>query len=201
MTNLARIVITSEGYNGAPGYNIMHFSYGTYTELDHQEMANAIGTDLSSGYQDVQAYLVDAVTWSIGPTVQFFSAETGVIFDEVTASFSNPVITGTDDSVYIDRSACVNVAFRTNDFINGRRLIGRSFVGPIGGACFGADGQIHATALSAFSGMFDALLSGLGPRLCVWHRPTSVQAADGAYGDVATVTGRSVPGTLRSRKT
>lgn len=200
MTNLARIVITSEGYNGAPGYNIMNFSFGTYTELDKQEMANAIGTDLSTGYQSVQSYLVDEVTWSIGPTVQFFSAETGVIYDEVTASFSNPVITGTDSVVFIDRSACVNVAFRTNDFLNGRRLIGRSFVGPIGGGAFNADGQIHPSIAATFSGMFDALLSGVGPRLAVWHRPTSVQAADGAYGDVVTVTARGVPGTLRSRK-
>jgi hypothetical protein len=92
------------------------------------------------------------------------------------------------------------VSFRTNNFVNGRRLIGRSFVGPIAAQAFNSAGQIQNSAIVAFGGMFDGLISGTGPRLCVWHRPTGPSATDGTYGDVATITARSMPGTLRSRK-
>lgn len=202
MSILARMIVTSEGYNGAPGYNILHTSQGTLAyPLDKQEWANGFGVGLSNGFQDVQAYLVDEVTFSIGPTVQFIESDTGELVDEVTANFSNPVITGTGSGMALDRSACVNVALRTNDFINGRRLIGRSFIGPISNNGFTSAGQIDSGVVATFSGMFDGLTSGLGARLCVWHRPTSPTAADGAYGDVVTVVARSVPGTLRSRKT
>jgi len=201
MTLLARVVIESAGYLGAPGYNIMHFSPGTISGFDHQTIADSACQDVSDRYQDVQSFFVDDETWTIGPTVPFFKVTTGESVAEVTASFSNQVITGTGSDIYMDRSACVNVAFRTNDFVSGRRLIGRSFVGPISAQAFASNGQIQNTALAAFGGMFDGAISGLGPMLAVWHRPTTPSGTDGSYGDVVTVTARSVPGTLRSRKT
>lgn len=201
MTELARVVITSTGYLGAPGYNIIHASQGTIVPMDRQDVADSICQDLSDAYQDFQSYLVDEVQWAIGPTVQFIDVDSGALLDEITASFSNQVITGAGTGLALDRSACFNVAFRTNDFVNGRRLIGRSFVGPISNNGFTSSGQIDSGVVSTVSSAFDGLISGLGARLAVYHRPAPGQTTGGTYGDVVTVTCRSVPGTLRSRKT
>jgi hypothetical protein len=93
-------------------------------------------------------------------------------------------------------------------FTGGRRLQGRTFIGPVGADALTSGGQITGGAITICNGAFEDLYTGTGARLCVYSRPVeastgppAVDARDGLYGDVVTAVTRSVPGTLRSRKT
>jgi hypothetical protein len=90
-------------------------------------------------------------------------------------------------------------------FLHGRRLLGRSFIGPAGANTSTDNGQLSTEARTRVEEAYAAVTSGIGPRLAVYHRPTKdpISGAnnnDGAYGDVVTVSTPTTASSLRSRR-
>lgn len=201
MTLLGRSIVRSEGYLGGPGYNVIHWSAGVGPGPGDADGVEEWHDTLFAAFDSVDFALLEDVTYTIEESVAYFDDSDGVILGSTTDPAGDRIITGTGVGVFLSRATQAVVAERTDVYVNGRRLQGRIFFGPIQAEIIGADGQITDVHVANIGAAFDGCISGLGGRLAVWHRPSTPTSTDGTYGDVQSVTCRKVPGTLRSRKT
>lgn len=198
MTNLARVVVQLDGWVGGPGVNVLHFSEGFTPPWDEELVEDLVGT-LYDAYNACKDMLAPSVTVTVPAAVSIIDAGTGELVDIITSPSTPSVITSTGTSGSTSRAAQFCVRLNTSKFINGRRLQGRFFFGPMGGGLLSSTGQVTSTLSDNFSDAFSGLISGTGPRMAVWHRPKAGFPTSGDYGDVISVTASPTPGTLRSR--
>lgn len=201
MTILGRSVVKSTGFLGEPGYNIIHWSAGVGPGPSDPGGVEEWHDTLEASYSGISGYLINQAVLEIESQVVWFDDSDGVILGATTDPAGARIIDCSDLEFNVPRSLCATLRLRTDDFVNGRRLQGRIFLGPLGATPLGGDGQIIEGAQNQVTTSFAGLISGLGGRLAVWHRPTESAPASGAYGDVTGLICNSVPGTLRSRKT
>lgn len=201
MTIVGRTIVRSTGYIGAPGINVIHWTAGLGpgpTDEDGVDEFHATLFDALTNYDSASPVAVD---FAIEPQVVYFDASDGVLLGSTSDPDTPRVWSGTDASYPTSMANQLCIRFNTGTYVNGRELQGRMFLGPCGGYPFGLDGQVSSSIVNATPTWFSGLISGGGGRLAVWHRPTSVSAADGVYADVTAATCNTTPGTLRSRKT
>lgn len=207
MTNLARAVVALDGWIGGPGVNVLHFSEGFAPPFD-EDSIQGTADELHTAYSACADMLAPGVTITIPAAFPIFDVDTGEIVDVISVPEPVDVITSTGTSGSTSRAAQICVRLSTSKFINGRRLQGRFFFGPIGGGLLQSDGQVSPTMQNNFTDAFGGMTSGIGTRLAVWHRPKGNPHADppvpptgGDWADVISVKGSPTPGTLRSRVT
>lgn len=201
MTLVGRTILRSEGYIGGPGYNILHWTGGFGAGPDSPGGVEEFHDTLETALLGNAGYLVTGVTFTIEPDVAYFDATDGVIVGSTLDPVSRTPAVGSGSGVQLSRATQIVCALKTAEYVNGRRLQGRFFLGPAAINGIGTDGQIGAGAQADIEDNFSGLITGLGARLAVWHRPTPGSPTSGSYGDVTYLTVRSTPGTLRSRKT
>jgi len=203
MTELIRVKARWTGFTGAPGYTVLHFrdfgsgdgGGGAVT----QEAAVAAATKVAQFFTAIRATLVTSARIQVEGEIDVIEDTTG----ELTRSLSVPapaVISGTGGSAYSGPVGAV-VNWRTGGIRKGRRIRGRSFLVPLTGAAFGADGQIITSMRDTIQAAATALADSTGtPDLGVYARPSSAGASDGTW---AVATGAQVPtmaAVLRSRR-
>lgn len=201
MATLARFRIALADWPGAPGVCTLHFSPGTGFTTITTGRAESVAEDLTTALTAMSDVLVPGMTWEIEDDVALFASETGEIVDILTLGTGPYTGTGSGADAKTSRDTQVCMALKTNDFLNGRRLQGRFFWGPVTGSALDTSGNVNSTVRAVWPPLFDFALSGTSPNLCVWHRPTAAAPSSGTWGDVTLVSANTVPGTLRSRKT
>ena len=200
MTLLARAIIRTTGFAGAPGINVWHFSEGTsgggaWSQAVVDDLYTELG-NICSAFKNIGA---PGSSRTVDPELGIIDSATGQLVDAKTPS-SAPANypTPSNEPGDLPRAVAALARFQTDRFINGRRLKGRAFVGPLSGSSMDAQGLCNPTTLAVIEDAFDAVTSGLGPRLAVYHRPKG-GAANGAWGDVISVQVRTTPSYLNSR--
>lgn len=185
MANLRKITAVWSGWAGGPGVNTFYVLGGSSHLVEFTAFYNTFEASLPSGV---------AVTLE----------ETGVIVDEVTGDLTGgwteeagTAAAGSDTGGFAAGVGCT-VQWRTASILNGRRVIGHTYLVPIGRSCYQTDGTIAEANRASFQDAADTLLADLDESLVVWHRPVS-----GAGGAAALVTSAAVPdrpAILRSRR-
>lgn len=206
MTLLGRSVIRTTGYIGAPGINVIHWSAGLGPGPSDTDGVDEFNQTLQAMIESYLDIIPSEITISIDPDVPYFDASDGVLLGVTTDPGTPRSYSGTSSLLNGSRAVQLVCRHRTDAFVNGRRLQGRTFIGPISGDAIDNDGQIENAWRNETLDSWSGLISGLGGRLAVWHRPTfsgfpPVSNNDGSYADVTSVTANATPGTLRSRKT
>jgi hypothetical protein len=92
----------------------------------------------------------------------------------------------------------MKLRFATATVVGNRRLRGGIYLGPIADFAITSTGAIQSAANAAVASAYQAMISGIGPRLQVYHRP--VGGSGGVAGDVTGVTVMPLPAVLRSRR-
>lgn len=198
MADLARVKIELGGWSGAPGVSILNFSPGTI-DWSSQSDVDAFYEELDTYTSTVASVYVQYVTIAVSPDLTIFDSETGNI-QYVTGPTDAPTTyTSAASPSKTSRATMALVQFQTNKYINNRRLKGRMFLGPLAAESMTNDGLISTALQDAVPNWFAAMTSGIGPRLCVWHRPTASAPANGDYADVTSVSVRPTPSYLSSR--
>lgn len=200
MTLLARTRVALSGWSGGPGVNTFVWSAGTLGNISATAVDQA-HTELAGLYNSLDGYMVNGLVWEIEPEVAVFESSTGKIVgvELQTDELWNGTATATGTS--LSRSEMVYTRFLTGQWVNGRQLCGGFWLGPVASTCFESDGTIAPNIITEIQDQFAAITTGVGPRLAVYHRPTTKGGDDGLYHDVTQVITRNTPGTLRSRKT
>jgi hypothetical protein len=202
MTVLGRSIVRTTGYIGAPGINVIHWVSATGTEGSYD--VSLVNDWHSKLWNVVDHYLTDVpddVTMSIDHDVIIFEDSTGQAIGSISDTLSGASAPGTSSGTNASRGDCLTLRHSTSQWVNGRRLTGRTFYGPMAASMFDTDGQVASAFTSTTPGVWADLTTGLDGLLVVWHRPTSPTASDGAYGVVNVTICNSTPGSLRSRKT
>lgn len=201
MTFIFRAKLVSDGYTGGPGVNVLHFTQGV-PPITMDEMAQAIADELEALVTGLAGTWINTCQIHCPDYIDVIDVATGDIVDQRTVPTPFEAISGANTTTLISRgySVCVNLG--TDTFLRGRRLRGRIFLGPAGYSNTDANGQITSANQAFIPTQFDALISGVGPRLAVYHRPTVAPPYDseGSYGDVVNVSVAALPSDLRSRK-
>lgn len=190
---ITRITARWSGFRGAPGYSNFYFD-GEFAGAPAVEAAAVAVSDFFSGFY---AFLPGPVSIAVQPTAEVVDETTGQTLSILDFSAPAAVVGGTADNYSAAVGAVVN--WNTNDYVNGRRVRGRTFVVPLTSTAFDEEGDISSGALdslrSAASGLVTATMD---LPLAVWHRP-----ANGSGGSSHVVTSATVPdlgAVLRSRR-
>lgn len=200
MTLLARMTIGIDNFPGAPGYNILHFSEGTAGgNAWAQTVVDDLYAEILQLCYDNAQFQRPGVLIQVSPELDIIESTTGQLQD-VKGPTDLPVdVVGRGSGSDVPWAACALVKFSGDRIINGRRLNGRMYFGPLSGNALATDGSIASGAAAGISDNFDAVTQGLGVRLAVYHRPSSVAPSSGDWADVQSVTVRPTPSNLRRR--
>jgi len=201
VTNIYRSRIALTGWPGAPGVNTIYWTKGTLSTVGPTEVANW-HQDLADAWEIFGGYCVDNWTLTVQAQVDVLDVESGELVDIVISDAAEPTWSQTTavDSA-LSRASQLVVALYTDQFFAGRRLAGRTFLGPINTEAFTEDGEINSTCISAVSDAANAINSGTGPRWAIYSRPkTGAGAHVGRYGDIVNAVCRPFPAVLRSRR-
>lgn len=178
---------------GGAGYSTF-YSTAPVSPADAQAFANAV----AAFFGDVDTFIPSNVTISFDSEVRYLQDASGqlVAVQNVTPPAQVP---GVAAGAYA-AGAGARIDWRTSSIVNGRRVVGRTFLVPIIGSSFESDGTIVAgtlTALGTAATNYIAALAGVRSAV-VWHRPIN-----GAGGSIATISSGNVPdksALLRSRR-
>lgn len=200
MTTLARAIVQLDGWDGGPGVNVWTFSSGTGGVVwDDTDLAQ-IHSDLAAGYNVIDNYIQGGINITIPNVYDLFDVNTGNIVDQRVHGTQTVINTGGGKSA-VSRATQVCLGLVGDKYIAGRRVRGRKFFGPANSLCVdSATGLVASSAVTAFESAFEGMLTGLGPRVAVYRRPTSKGGADGDYADVGSFKVMRKPSVLRSRR-
>lgn len=190
MVNTSEVQLLWEGFPGAPGYTNL---YCFDTDIA------AMLTDVTSFVNDIKGLLPPIVTIRIPSAGNTFNAVTGSLVGSWTSG-TGSTVTGTGSPGYSAPSGAV-VNWFTGAIIpawtdtktppkthRAHRLRGKTFLVPLMGNAYDSDGSIGTTYLGTLATAANAM--PLAGHLAVWHRPSSLTAADGI---LSVATSASVP--------
>lgn len=190
---LLRVSAKWTGFSGAPGYSNFHFAGGGGLITDAQQVADRV----RAGIAIMLGVTAPGVTIQVINEVERLDADTGTLLGSHQVDSGNALVSTGTGSYSAASGACVN--WRTNDYRNGRRIRGRTFVVPMSGSMYDTTGTLSTGALTALNNFASEIRgTDLDSEFGVWSRPVG-----GAGGVFATCTGHSVPdkaAVLRSRR-
>jgi hypothetical protein len=192
MTALSRVRIVLSGFPGGPGV-ATHYVHDAATALGELKglwaaFAQVMPTDVFITYPTAGDVIEDTTGGLTGSwTAPGRSGDVGATSGTYSAP-SGAVVTWTTGAVF-----------------DKHRLRGRTFVVPIGGSQYDADGSLSAACIAALSAAAGEKVGTLAGNLVIWHRPIHATLAGPPerLGASSAVTGFSVRdrvAVLRSRR-
>lgn len=186
MADIMRIPVVWTGGTGLPGVNMF---FG-------ETVVPSAVADILAFFDDIKSLMPSSVTVQVPSSGDLIDDVTG----ELSGTWSNSEggsVTGTSGVSY---AAGVGVAIQwnTNGVRNRRRIRGRTFVAPLTGDLFQADGTINSSAFTLLGVAANLLASG--GKLVIWSRPTSTTSGDGDSNLVLSATVPDRITALRSRR-
>jgi hypothetical protein len=193
MATMWRVTADWSGGKIGTGFTNHYFTGGTSTP---QQCADATKAFFSSALSVGNA-LPTGVAIAFRASVDAIEATDGGLVTSLPVTAPG-TITGSGTGPYAALAGSC-VTWRTGDFLNGRRVRGRTFIVPLSGPSFQADGTIDTTILGFINTAAAGLISA-APEFLVWHRPTSKGATDGSQHVVTSGTAADKAAFLTSRR-
>lgn len=201
MSTLGRVRALWSGFPGAPGYTNFYF-VGTHVTGQFQQADVGPATTRAFTFLgNLRDSLPADVTITMDTIVDVVDSATGVLQAQYAVPSPPAPAQGSVAGGYSAPSGLI-VNWKTGKIHRGRPIRGRTFIVPLGGTSYDAQGTLAAGVQTAAQARATEL-AGLvedQPELVIWSRPTSKGAADGDYG---IVTAGLVPDKaviLRSRR-
>lgn len=197
MTNLYRHRIAWTGFAGAPGVSTF---YGL--------VAGAMMTPLHDLCTGLVNILPATVTLQVENSGDIIDSVTGNLTGTWTEAAVGPV-TGLDTTVYSAPSGAT-LTWLTSTVADSHRLRGRTYLVPLGGDAYQADGTLASSVIDILAGVASGFEAASLGNLVVWHRPRvaaaatayhpAVTARDGSFGLVTASSVKDAAAVLRSRR-
>lgn len=196
-----RMVITAP--TGSPYLCVMHFTASTE---DQAAADNAIAKTKNfwNAFASVWATTVSATNL---PNVDLITAATGSLVGQltVTVATTTGVVSGSD---FLPPATQALIRWNTADFVNGRRVRGRTFIPALLESANGADGRPAGQLVTTnVPNALAALLAAGASSFVTWSRPfagrtlpTPIPARSGTTHLVTTGTLQPQFAVLRSRR-
>lgn len=174
MARIARVTVDWTGFVGSPGYT--NFMFMLDGEFDWTlPAAQAATTVIDNFLSGIRSTLPPTATTKTRQTVEEIDSETGELMAFWTVNSAAAGIGTSAGGYSAAAGACINWA--TDGIRDGRRVRGRTFIVPLGGAALGTDGTIDTAELTTLQTQASALVNLVGQpvQLAVWGRPIKGQ--------------------------
>lgn len=203
MANILRVTAKWSGFNGAPGYSVLHFSVlGLGTdggEFPDSTYADGAAQKTANFFSAIESLIPDPITITVEPEIEMLDETNGQLI-EVFAAPSTPAAVGTNTGFYAGPVGAV-VNWRSNAVRNGRRIRGRTFLVPLASGAYGQDGSLLPSSQATLQAAATAFGStAAAPFLGIWARPTTSESTDGQWAAIASSTVPTLAAVLRSRR-
>ena len=185
MATIRRYRVLWGGIGGTPGYSLFYAN-----------AAGALASDLVTFFNAIKSQCPGPLQWDVPISGDTLDDATGTINGGWT-DVGGGVVTATGSGSYAAGTG-VFIRWATGAIVNGRRLVGRTFICPINGGGYDSNGTAGGTTLSTIGGAATTLAAA--GKLVVWHRPAP---GGGGGGSSSLVTAGTVPDqvtSLRSRR-
>lgn len=183
-----RITALWSGWPGAPGYSHFMFLGG-----DNAPTADSDASAVRALFAGITEYLPDSITIQVQSQAESYDDDMTLI-GYINLDPVPPSVNGIASGAYSGGSGAV-VNWGTAGVVGGRRIRGRTFLVPLAGAAYDADGSLSSVAISAIVDSAGALLSN-GAFVIVGSHPGVVE-----YSTVETANVPDLAAVLRSRRT
>lgn len=193
MVEIFRSTVRWSGFQGAPGYSVLHSGVFMDEGQGVQNVTNAV----RALFVSLAAELPGAVDLDILPEVEIIEHTTNTLVDVQPVDGGATISGGSTGTYSAPTGAVIN--WRTNTLRNGRRLRGRNFIVPLGGAAYASDGTLDTPARLVLQTAVDNYLADPGITPIIYGRPTA-GGTDGIEGVVVSGTVPDVAAVLRSRR-
>lgn len=153
------------GFSGSPGYTRFRFD----GDLD-AAAADAAGGRVSAFFTFIAALLPDTVTVAVDPTAEIHDIDGGLTG---TVAFApDPDVDGSGTGGYAAPVGAA-ITWHTGLFLGGREARGRTYIVPLNGADFEANGTLTSGTQTGLQDAADTLLGGTPPLVVAGgHSPT-----------------------------
>ncbi len=194
---MMRVRAVWTGYTGSPGLSTFYFS-GSNPVLPAEalEAANRVRAVFQTGGPSIPLGI--AVT--VSPQVDILSPATGTLLSSISVTPPATVAGSRSGSIGATSTMALG-RFGTAAVINGRKVQGRMFWGPLVTTDV-IQGQVISTLVSSIQGaILQAGITITTPIThCVWHRPDPATSTGGDNPAVTGYTCRTLAAVLRSRR-
>jgi hypothetical protein len=160
--------------------------------------ASGFSADLQTFFQAVKGWLPDDVTITVPNTGDIINEVNGELTGVWTDS-GGSTSTGTQTANFA-LGAGARVTWVTAGIRGGRRVSGTTFLVPIASSAMDTTGRISSGATASITTAASDLVTAQSPDFMVWGKPHSKAAADGESNAVLAGFCRTVPTSLRSRR-
>lgn len=185
MATLERIVVVWSGNTGLPGVSVFYGDFAT--------SANA---DVKTFFNSIKGAFNTSLSWSIPTGGDTINDATGTINGVWSNVAGGGTVTGSAAGNYA-AGVGAYCNWRTATILNGRRLMGRTFLTNLVTGCYDSTGTIDNSNLGTLQ-TAATTLANTG-KLKVWHRP-SPGGSNGASGFIATASLPDQVTSVRSRR-
>ena len=196
MASLLRVRVVGFGWVGGSGLNTFYFDpISTPDATDAQDVYDRV----HGFFNAIKAIFENDTSWSVDSEVSEIDPATGDLINSFTVGTPASSVVGTGTDGLAGTATMAVLAYSTNTFVSGRRVLGRAFLGPLNKGAI-VNGQFAAGAQAIVDGAAPDLSDTAGGSSvqAVWHRPKGA-----VPGSLAPITGwvtRSKVGILRSRR-
>lgn len=186
------LLFTWTGFPGAPGYSKFRFS-GALTAAEARTAADNVRTMFAS----IVPHLPLAVHIN-APTTGSHHEVNGDLIDEVNISPALAVVDGGGSSGYSAASGAV-INWNTGAVHQGHKVRGRTFLVPLAGGAYEADGTLSATPLGQIRAAASTL-AGSSPKLVILSHKGPLGGTSHLEAEVQNATVPDKAAVLRSRR-
>lgn len=157
-----------------------------FTDPVDDSAAENISDGVKQFWTDCASTLDNGVTFTVESNPRRYAAATGELQQIFSVAEQAPV-SGSLSSSGVPRAAQALIRWSTADIVNGRAVKGRTFIPGLVSSTITDTGQLSQGAMDDLDAAAEAMITGSGGTLSVWHRPV-----DGAGGSEHLVTSASV---------
>lgn len=194
-TDIIRVRTVLSGWSGGPGLNTFYFGLASGS-LTNTEAADVVAR-VRAFWFAIKAMFPSTFTATVNPAVDTLDIASGNLTGGL-AGGSPAVVTGTSAQGFGATPAMILMRGATGSVVNGRRLVTRSFIGPVD-SNQDSNGNPSSTATGLIVTGSASLLTGSSAAFVgAWHRPVS--GAGGVFRGVSAYTCAPTFAVLRSRR-
>jgi hypothetical protein len=186
MADLKKVIVQWDGLAGLPGISVFYVGSATTGFLAPiRTFFNAMATTMPS-----------PLTWTFPAAGDMIDEATGTLTGGWTDTAAAQVTCSGSGSYANGVGAFVR--WGTGQIVNGRKVVGKTFLVPISSANYDAQGNIGSGGLGSMQGAATALVAASVLR--IWHRPGSVSGGPGSSWPVNSGTVPDKVSWLQTRK-
>lgn len=196
---MIRVRTVLDGWPGAPGLNTFYFDEDSNPP---DAVAQDAFTRVHEFWTAVAPLFPDEFTATTDQLVDQIEPTDGSLITSFAATGVNVQLGTNTTSDFLPAQTNAVLSLRTGDTVNGERVKGRSYIGPMAASTNASNGQMTTAAVSVLAAAGIDLFANLGAGgfQVVWHRPTTAEDNDGSVHAVIDTLVRPVWAHLKSRR-